>query len=121
MGARGVLAATMLDVHAVVDSMLSDLRQQEQCPQEVQTTAVPSSPPTPKSDVSLSLDLNPRASLEDILPPVLDGLMSGCVMDYASWKRVDAEEIRRGRAQNQNRGPSGRRGERVDVDKEGGD
>ena len=45
-------------------------------------------------------------------PPVLDGLMPGCVMDYASWKRVASEEIRRGRAQNQNRGPSGRRGER---------
>ena len=75
MGARGVLAATMLDAHAVVDAMLSDLRQREQCPQEtqiqVQTTAVPPSPPTPKSDVSLNPNLNPKASLEGILPPVL--------------------------------------------------
>lgn len=102
-GGKGILASMMLDAHAEVDTILSNLRTQD--PQalppsqpnsvQVQTTPIqplpllssfPSSPTA--DDVVL---LNPEADCESVPAEVLDGVMAGNVMDYASWKRVDAE------------------------------
>ena len=95
-GAKGVLASTMLDAHTIIDTILSDLRSQNDAAPQIQTTTV-SPPSIPSSAASDFVCLaNPKADIESVPPEVMDGIMCGNVMDYVSWKKVDAEEIRRG-------------------------
>lgn len=99
-GARGVLTNTMLDAHTIVDTILSDLRAHDLRALSPTTPIPPSSSPTPTPTPSTPESvvdvLNAQADLESVPPAVLDGVLAGKVMDYASWKRVDAEEVRRG-------------------------
>lgn len=115
VGAKGVLASTMLDAHTVVDTILSDLRTQDPRAlpltqpdsesSQVQTTPIQ---PVAFPSTASALDdvvhlLNPKADSESLPSEVLDGVMTGNVMDYASWKKVDAEEVRRGEASGKER------------------
>ncbi|KAG6865253.1 hypothetical protein C0991_004069 [Blastosporella zonata] len=98
-GAKGVLAATMMNAYAVADTILSDWLPGP----DVHTTPVPTdavttdkasdSTPPPKDTKVL---LNPTPHPEDPPVEVVQGLREGVVTEYGDWKRVDAEEVRRG-------------------------
>ncbi|RDB19019.1 NADPH:adrenodoxin oxidoreductase, mitochondrial [Hypsizygus marmoreus] len=100
-GAKGVLAATMMDAYAVADAVLSDWLSTEDDTgdiEEVHTTPVPD--PTPQELSSIShaeTVLNPSPSSPLNPPPeVVQGIRDGTVFQYGDWKRVDEEEVRRG-------------------------
>ncbi|KAJ7155375.1 hypothetical protein C8R43DRAFT_999564 [Mycena crocata] len=84
-GARGVLATTMMAAYGVADAVLQD------------AGLLGESAPL---DVVDSLPMNPAPS--DDLPPTAVRA-AGRVVSYEDWKRVDAEEIRRGEALNKER------------------
>ncbi|RPD77149.1 FAD/NAD-P-binding domain-containing protein [Lentinus tigrinus ALCF2SS1-7] len=94
MGARGVLASTMMDAYAVVDTILRDHFPGE----DVQTTAA--SGPESAADKAAEADalevLPKEVDLDAIPPEVEAGLKEGRVTEFEDWRRVDAEEIRRG-------------------------
>lgn len=109
-GARGVLASTMLDAHALVDTMLSDLRYKDidgnQEPLETVGVRVVPPPadvlggdgvPGPAGAEEV-LALSEDVDFESIPPVVKEAMNTGQVMCYSDWKRVDAEEVRRGEA-----------------------
>lgn len=100
-GAKGVLAATMMDAYAVADTIISDLLSKDE---EVQITSVPSSPlPEPlfEAEVDTLMNSNPQSDH----PPleIETALEQGLVTDYKDWKAVDAEEIRRGESSGKER------------------
>ena len=72
MGAKGVLASTMMDAYGVADTVISDWKASTEDEQ----------------DRILTLEEPP---LE-----VQRGLKEGLVTDYTDWKRIDEEEVRRG-------------------------
>ncbi|KZT34357.1 nucleotide-binding domain-containing protein [Sistotremastrum suecicum HHB10207 ss-3] len=78
-GARGVLAATLIDAHAVAESILSDHF----------------SASTKSQSESTSL-LNPSPHLSDPPPFISSALAEGRITSYEDWKVIDAEEVRRG-------------------------
>ena len=94
MGARGVLASTMMDAYAVADTILRDHFPGE----DVQTTAAGA--PEPAADEAAAADaveILPKEVDLDAIPPEVDaGLKEGRVTDFEDWKKVNAEEIRRG-------------------------
>jgi adrenodoxin-NADP+ reductase len=100
MGARGVLASTMLDAHAIADTVLSDWS----------GVQGPSAVPVVRPDVAKSAVevmagglTEGDGDLERIPAEVSRGLEDGLVTTYEDWKRVDAEEIRRGEASGKER------------------
>ncbi|KAF8885145.1 hypothetical protein BD779DRAFT_1611980 [Infundibulicybe gibba] len=82
-GAKGVLASTMINSYAVADTMLRDWMPGDQT----------ASTPAP---METQAPLNPAPHPEDPPAEIADGLKGGVVTDYATWKAVDAEEVRRG-------------------------
>ncbi|KAG7445922.1 FAD/NAD(P)-binding domain-containing protein [Guyanagaster necrorhizus] len=74
MGAKGVLAATMMDAYAVADTILSDLDHGDA-----------------SEGVSL-MNPNPHPTNP---PPEIDAA-AGSVVGYEDWKKIDQEEISRG-------------------------
>ncbi|KAJ7091397.1 hypothetical protein B0H15DRAFT_835947 [Mycena belliarum] len=81
MGARGVLATTMMDAYGVADVMLAD----------ADSTAS-------ESTADGEQLMNP-APTDDAPPAMVQaGLAAGRVVEYADWQRIDAEEVRRGEA-----------------------
>ena len=96
MGALGVLASTMMDAYAVADTILRDRFPGE----EVQTTPV--GEPEPAADraaETLAVEVLPKEVDLDAVPSeVEEGLKEGRVTDFEDWKRIDAEEVRRGEA-----------------------
>ncbi|KAG6918405.1 hypothetical protein DXG01_014810 [Tephrocybe rancida] len=101
-GARGVLAATMMDAYAVADAVLSDWLPGP----DVRTTPVPAGAVTahPGEPVAsadalsapVKVVLNPTPHPEELPVEVVEGLTRGVVTEYGDWKRVDGEEVRRG-------------------------
>ncbi|KAI0740137.1 FAD/NAD-P-binding domain-containing protein [Earliella scabrosa] len=96
MGARGVLASTMMDAYAVADTILRDRFPGE----DVQTTPV--GEPEPAADRAAetqAVEVLPKEVELDAIPrEVEEGLKEGRVTDFEDWKRIDAEEVRRGEA-----------------------
>lgn len=96
MGAKGVLASTLLDAHAVADTILSDLD-----PRRAPVETTPVAPaagvlmPEDTGGVDVAL-LNADPDLERPPPEIQRGLDDGRVTTYEDWKKVDEEEIRRG-------------------------
>ncbi|RDX50701.1 FAD/NAD-P-binding domain-containing protein [Lentinus brumalis] len=94
MGARGVLASTMMDAYAVTDTILRDHFPGE----DVQTTA--GGAPVSAADEAAAMDavevLPKEVDLDAIPPQVEEGLKEGRVTDFEAWRKVNAEEIRRG-------------------------
>ncbi|KAJ7446693.1 hypothetical protein FB451DRAFT_1355027 [Mycena latifolia] len=90
MGARGVLAATMMDAYGVADRMLADT--------EARGEASLGPPTGVEADGGAEPLMNPTPA--DGLPPavVQAGCSAGRVVEYPQWKSVDEEEVRRGAA-----------------------
>lgn len=99
MGAKGVLASTMMDAYAVADTIVQDAFTQE------------NSSMVPDGDVDVASMANlPEAGsnglevmsteVESGGPPkeVEEAWREGLVTDYEDWRLVDAEEVRRGEA-----------------------
>ncbi|KAK0490614.1 hypothetical protein IW261DRAFT_1601430 [Armillaria novae-zelandiae] len=85
MGAKGVLAATMMDAYAVADTILGDLDNS-----------------TSSEEVSL---MNPDPHPTD--PPAEIDAAAGSIVGYEDWKKIDQEEIRRGESQDKERSRMG--------------
>jgi adrenodoxin-NADP+ reductase len=86
-GARGVLAATMIDAYAVADAILADYTGGSDA----------SAVPVPQDgacsdDVLVSDDVDPGS----VPGQVERGMVEGRVVQYDQWKKIDAEEVRRG-------------------------
>ncbi|TFY81285.1 hypothetical protein EWM64_g2721 [Hericium alpestre] len=97
MGARGVLASTMMDAYAVADTILAD-----HFPGRVETMAV--SPAAPHEFVETQTHMLPEdADLESVPREVAEGIEEGRVVEYGQWKAVDAEEVRRGEVRGKER------------------
>ncbi|KAI0267018.1 FAD/NAD-P-binding domain-containing protein [Gloeopeniophorella convolvens] len=87
MGARGVLASTMIDAYAVVDAILAD--------GFGGAGAVPAE--RGFADGAEALVAEPRdVDLGSVPPEVEEGVRARQVVQYEEWKKVDAEEVRRG-------------------------
>ena len=88
-GARGVLAATMIDAYAVADAILSDhFGDGPGGGAEV----VPVQGEAYSDDVLVSEDVD----LESVPRTVEQGIKEKRVVEYDEWKKLDAEEMRRG-------------------------
>ncbi|KAF5367151.1 hypothetical protein D9758_004060 [Tetrapyrgos nigripes] len=99
MGAKGVLAATMMDAYAVADVVLSDLMDTGG---DVRTMAVT---PNTESDGELEMQeigdevLKLSAEPPDMEKPpeeVINGVEEKKVVTYDDWKKIEAEEVKRG-------------------------
>jgi len=78
-GARGVLAATMIDAYAVADVILADRHHS-------------GAGGTYSDDVLVSDDVDP----ESVPKEIKQGVKERRVVQYDQWKKIDAEEVRRG-------------------------
>ncbi|PCH34565.1 ferrodoxin-NADP(+) reductase [Wolfiporia cocos MD-104 SS10] len=109
MGARGVLASTMMDAYAVADVILRDAFPEE----DVRTVNV--------GDVDVGAGAQTKGELgfaEDVLakdvdvdapPPEVEAAWRrGELTDYEDWKLVNAEEIKRGQQKGKERERMGR-------------
>jgi adrenodoxin-NADP+ reductase len=87
-GAKGVLAATMINAYAIADTILSDWMPNDQ---RFGTSSV--SPPNSEvTEDVLTPDPHPERPPQEIV----DSLRYGLVTEYHDWKTIDAEEVRRG-------------------------
>ncbi|RXW16423.1 hypothetical protein EST38_g9429 [Candolleomyces aberdarensis] len=76
-GARGVLASTMMNAYDVTETIVNDYL-------------------NPSSELVTEQVLNTEPSLDEIPEEVQKGIEEKNVVQYPDWKRIDAEEIRRG-------------------------
>jgi adrenodoxin-NADP+ reductase len=88
-GARGVLAATMIDAYAVADAILGD---HFGFGPGGGDKAVPVQGEAYSDDALVSEDVD----LESVPRTVEQGIKEKRVVQYDQWKKIDAEEIRRG-------------------------
>ena len=91
-GAKGVLAATMMNAYALADTILSDWMPNDQ---RFGSTLASSEQGVVNSEVAEIL-LTPDPHPEHPPQEILDGLTDGSVTNYHDWKAIDAEEVRRG-------------------------
>ncbi|EMD35974.1 hypothetical protein CERSUDRAFT_115921 [Gelatoporia subvermispora B] len=90
VGARGVLASTMMDAYAVTDVILRDAQGETRADGEATTVE--------------QVEVLPREVGDDAPPPEVErALREGLVTDYEAWRMVDAEEVRRGEAMRKER------------------
>jgi adrenodoxin-NADP+ reductase len=89
-GAKGVLAATMINAYAIADTILSDWM-----PNAQRFGTTPVSSPEQGIEVAESV-LHSDPHPEHPPKEIADGLRDGLVTDYHDWKAIDAEEMRRG-------------------------
>ena len=82
-GAKGVLTSTMINAYGAADTILGDM--------------LPGREPEKPAELIEDIVLNPEPDLDAVPVEVEQGIMEGMIMQYADWKRVDGEEIRRGR------------------------
>ncbi|KAI9449457.1 FAD/NAD-P-binding domain-containing protein [Lactarius psammicola] len=83
-GARGVLASTMLDAYAVADAILRDYHFGDAREAPV---------PEYSEDTLVADD---AVDLESVPEEVEEGVRTRRVVQYDQWKKIDAEEVRRG-------------------------
>ncbi|KZP25826.1 nucleotide-binding domain-containing protein [Athelia psychrophila] len=94
MGARGVIASTMMDAYSVADTILGDVAGGA-------GGAASATTPTITGTTALE-DEGAEAWQLSQAPPdgppseITEGLARGAVMTYADWKAVDTEEVARG-------------------------
>jgi adrenodoxin-NADP+ reductase len=108
-GARGVLASTMRDAHAVADVIISDHASNST------STLTSATPPTTDATSSAALGASPAqdgqaqsvmassASSLDPPPEIQEAVRQGTVLTYDQWKKIDDEELRRGEAASKER------------------
>ena len=85
MGARGVLASTMLDAYAVADAILSDY--------QVDDAGGVASEHGSSDDVLVADDV---VDLESVPREVEEGVRANRVVQYEQWKEIDEAEARGG-------------------------
>jgi adrenodoxin-NADP+ reductase len=85
-GARGVLAATMMDAYAVAETILGDYHN-DRC-----GAVAPLEGETYSDDTLVDDDVD----LESVPKEVEEGVKGRRVVQYDQWKKIDAEEMRRG-------------------------
>ncbi|THG98160.1 hypothetical protein EW026_g3970 [Hermanssonia centrifuga] len=91
-GARGVLATTMVDAYGVAETMLGDT-----FPDEFQRDAVEGMPGGGENGTVNVDSMLPTAVDNDSLPrDVEEAVRVGQSTSYEDWKKIDAEEVRRG-------------------------
>ncbi|KAI0075035.1 ferredoxin/adrenodoxin reductase [Panus rudis PR-1116 ss-1] len=100
MGARGVLASTMLDAYSVADTILADafpdtFRKEGDV---LGKASLGSS-----SDMAEVMSAPSDVNLESAPVEVEEAKRAGNVTDYVEWKRIDEEEIRRGQERGKER------------------
>ncbi|KAH9957370.1 hypothetical protein BC827DRAFT_1261598 [Russula dissimulans] len=83
-GARGVLAATMIDAYAVADAILEDHFPDRDGPGAV-------APPVHSDDMLVSDDVD----LESVPREIEKSMREKLIVRYDHWKKIDAEEVRR--------------------------
>ena len=88
-GARGVLAATLIDAYAVADVILADYHDDVRG-----TAATPLKGEAYSDDVLVAEDVD----LESVPREVEEGVEEKRVVEYDLWKKIDVEEMRRGAA-----------------------
>ena len=100
MGARGVLANTMMDAYSVADTILQDHFGSGSEVGQALATRVLREPEPIAETADMVKVLPATADVDfDALPPEVEaGLREGRVMDFKDWKKIDVEEIRRGQA-----------------------
>jgi adrenodoxin-NADP+ reductase len=86
-GARGVLAATLIDAYAVADTILADYRDDLQG-----AATAPLEDKTYSDDALVAEDVD----LESVPREVEEGVKEKRVVEYDQWKNIDVEEMRRG-------------------------
>ena len=91
-GAKGVLAATMINAYAIADKILSDWMSTAQ---RFGTTLAPPDHAVVDSEVAENM-LNTDPHPEHPPQEIVDGLRDGSVTNYDDWKVIDAEEVRQG-------------------------
>ncbi|KAI8976352.1 FAD/NAD-P-binding domain-containing protein [Trametes punicea] len=98
MGARGVLANTMMDAYAVADTIVRDYFEGD------------SAPTTPMSEADVAaeqsreaagpvdtIEVLPKDADVDVIPPEVEAAWKkGLVTDFLDWKVVDKEELHLG-------------------------
>jgi adrenodoxin-NADP+ reductase len=87
-GARGVLAATMIDAYAVADTILADHHSSG----NGSGTGAEAMPIHHLEDALVSEDVD----LESVPREIEQGVKERQVVQYDQWKNIDAEEVRRG-------------------------
>lgn len=90
MGARGVIATTMMDAYSVADTILgdvSDVKLDEAASASASTI-------TPQEAEDWQLSQAPRP--EDLPMEITEGIGRRLVTTYPDWKAVDAEEVAQG-------------------------
>ncbi|KAH7909332.1 hypothetical protein BJ138DRAFT_1155537 [Hygrophoropsis aurantiaca] len=96
-GAKGVLATTMMDAHAVADTIISDITSNGEV---LENRVMQTSPATPTSS---EIVFNPHPHPDDPPLEIQQGIKDGAVVQYNDWKAIDDEEIRRGEAMGKER------------------
>ncbi|KAF8638489.1 hypothetical protein AX17_002177 [Amanita inopinata Kibby_2008] len=86
-GAKGVLASTMVDAYNVAATIVSDYHSGREVGEVGGVGGV--------GGVEV---MNARADMESLPEEVKAGLNEGRVVTFEDWKKVDKEEVRRGRA-----------------------
>ena len=88
-GARGVLAATMIDAYAVAGTILAD---------HFGDGSGGGAEAVPVQDEACSDDIliSDNVDLESVPKTVEQGMKEKRVVEYGQWKKLDAEEMRRG-------------------------
>jgi len=91
-GAKGVLAATMMDAYAVAETIASDWLGKGQ-------SSI--APGLVQGDCEWEMNATPHP--DDPPPEIRNGLAEGNVLEYGDWKAVDAEEVIQGERQGKER------------------
>ncbi|KAI0253844.1 FAD/NAD-P-binding domain-containing protein [Lactifluus subvellereus] len=86
-GARGVLAATLIDAYAVADTILADYRDDGRG-----AAAAPLEGEAYSDNALVAEDVD----LESVPREIEEGVKERRVVEYDQWKKIDAEEMRRG-------------------------
>ncbi|KAF9482864.1 FAD/NAD(P)-binding domain-containing protein [Pholiota conissans] len=81
-GAKGVLASTMMNAYDVADTIIADW--------------MDGGENANGNNAEDLLPLGASPELDEVPKEVCEGLREGLVTQYADWKRIDAEEIKRG-------------------------
>ena len=105
MGARGVLASTMLDAYAVADTILCDhFSDGSESAVEATTVGGEPEPAADRAAAEAAIEVMAKDVELDAIPPeVEEAVRDGRVTQFSDWKAVDAEEVRRGEAMGKER------------------
>ncbi|KAG6836213.1 hypothetical protein H0H93_010272 [Arthromyces matolae] len=99
MGARGVLAATMMDAYGVAQTMLGDWLNGGVAPARSTESDVGVNVQNGEEETEqeiMATEINSDLDLDAPPSEIQDALRKGTVLEYGDWKKIDEEEQRRG-------------------------